>query len=133
VVDDLFRFPEARRNDSAVDAWLASQPLELGVVARYWLDQLRQCGPDMRELIHDGCPVACVEDAAFAYVNVFTTHVNVGFFQGASIDDPFGLLEGSGKRMRHVKLKAGVDPDAMALVRLIEDAYSLMKRRLAGH
>ena len=131
-MDELFRFPTARRHDPAIDAWLAAQPTELGGIASYWFNQLRGCGPDIRELIHDGCPVACVGDAAFAYVNVFTAHVNVGFFQGASLDDPFALLEGAGRRMRHVKLKPGVEPDAMALGRLVEDAYSAMKRRLAG-
>jgi hypothetical protein len=131
-MDDLFRFPSARRNDPAVDAWIGAQPAELGALAGYWFNQLRQCGPDIRELIHDGCPVACVQDVAFAYVNVFTAHVNVGFYQGAAIDDPFGLLEGAGRRMRHVKLRPGVDADAMALSHLIEEACANIRRRIAG-
>jgi len=91
---------------------------------------MRQSGNDVRELMHDGCPVACVGDAAFGYVNVFTSHVNVGFYQGADLDDPAGLLLGDGKRMRHVKLRAGIEPDAMALRHLIEDAHASMRRRL---
>ena len=75
-----------------------------------WFEQMRQCGDDVRELMHDGCPVACVEDAPFAYVNEFKSHVNVGFFYGAMLEDPAGILEGSGKRMRHVKLKPGSAP-----------------------
>ena len=78
-------------------------PGELGAIARRWFDVIRQRGDDVRELLHDGHPTAC-GDAAFAYVNVFTSHVNVGFFQGAEIADPEGLLEGAGKFMRHVKL-----------------------------
>jgi hypothetical protein len=131
-MDDLFRFPAARRNDPAIDTWIDAQPADLGAIAGYWFNQLRQCGPDIRELIHDGCPVACAGDVAFAYVNVFTAHVSVGFHQGASLDDPFGLLEGAGKRMRHVKLRPGVDADAMALSRLIEDACANIRRRIAG-
>ncbi len=131
-MNDLFRFPSARRHDPAVDAWIGAQPPELGSIAGYWFNQLRRCDPDIRELIHDGCPVACVEEVAFAYVNVFTSHVSVGFFQGASIDDPFGLLEGAGRRMRHVKLRPGVEPDAMALGRLIEDACANIRRRIAA-
>jgi hypothetical protein len=91
---------------------------------------MRKCGPDVRELMHDGCPVACVQDAAFGYVNVFTSHVNVGFFHGADLDDPLELLEGTGRRMRHVKLQPGIDCDAAALCRLIEDAYMDVRRRL---
>jgi hypothetical protein len=42
------------------------------------------------------------------------------------------LLEGAGKRMRHVKLRPGVDANEMALSRLIEDAYMDAKRRVAN-
>jgi hypothetical protein len=66
----------------------------------------------------------------FGYVNVFTAHVNVGFFQGASLPDPGRLLQGSGKCMRHVQLKPGMAANAVALSRLIETAYSDMKARV---
>jgi hypothetical protein len=71
-----------------------------------------------------------VEDAAFAYVNAFKAHVNVGFFRGAEIADPDGLLEGTGKLMRHVKLRPERDIDTAALTKLIDTAYTDMKRRL---
>lgn len=103
---------------------------ELGASARHWFGVIRDCGDDVRELLHDGHPTACVADAAFAYVNVFKAHVNVGFFHGAELADPGALLEGTGKSMRHVKLRPGVDIDATALIRLIESAYSDVKRRL---
>jgi hypothetical protein len=126
----LFRLAAATRRDPAVDAWMDSRAPQLGYMARIWFDQMRKCGPDVRELMQDGCPVACVQDAAFAYVNVFTSHVNVGFFHGADLDDPLELLEGTGRRMRHVKLRPGIDCDTAALSRLIEDAYMDVKRRL---
>jgi hypothetical protein len=91
---------------------------------------MRECGDDVRELIHDGCPVACVEDAPFGYVNAFKAHVNVGFFHGAELPDPAGLLEGSGKHMRHVKLKPGAAINSATLGRLIDEAYSDIKARL---
>ena len=102
----------------------------LGALARRWFDVMRGCGGDVRELLHDGHPTACVGDAAFAYVNAFTAHVNVGFFRGADIADPGGLLEGAGKYMRHVKLSPERNVDAEALRRLIETAYADMKARL---
>jgi hypothetical protein len=68
-----------------------------------------------------------VGDAAFAYVNTFNAHVNVGFFRGAEIADPAGLLEGTGRFMRHVKLGPGRQVGAAALMRLIETAYFDMK------
>ena len=103
---------------------------ELGAIAQRWFEVMRDCGDDVRELLHDGHPTACVADVAFAYVNAFTAHVNVGFFRGAEIADPDGLLEGTGKLMRHVRLRSEHDVDARALMKLIETAYTDMKRRL---
>jgi len=103
---------------------------ELGAIAQRWFQFMRGRGEDVRELLHDGHPTACVGDAAFAYVNAFTAHVNVGFFRGAKIRDPGGLLEGDGRFMRHVKLGPGYEVDAAALTDLIETAYTDMKRRL---
>ena len=92
---------------------------------------MRGCGDDVRELVHDDQPTACVGDAAFAYVDAFTAHVNVGFFRGAEIADPARLLEGTGKFMRHVKLRPGIDVNVTALTKLIETAYADMQRRVA--
>ena len=99
----LFQFPNTRRRDPAVDVWMAEHDGELGAIARRWFDVLRTRGDDVRELLHDGHPTACVGDTAFAYVDAFTAHVNVGFFHGAELVDPTHLLEGTGKYMRHVK------------------------------
>ena len=103
---------------------------ELGEIAQRWFEAMRGCGDDVRELMHDGAPTACVGDAAFAYVNAFKAHVNVGFFRGAEIADPGRLLEGTGKFMRHMKLWPERDFDATALMKLIETAYTDMKERV---
>ena len=129
TVPRLFLLAGAVKRDPAVDAWIDDQPEELGAIARYWFHVIRNCGDDVRELIHDDAPTACVADAAFAYVDAFTAHVNVGFFGGAELADPSGLLEGTGKFMRHVKLKPGQDIDRRALILLIESAYADIKRR----
>src|ERR1700753_2086790 len=127
---ELLRFNGAVERDPAIDAWMKEHGGELGAIAHQWFEVMRKCGDEVRELLHDGCPVACLGDAAFGYVNVFTSHVNVGFFQGASLDDPARLLEGTGKRMRHVTLRAGVTIDEDALRRLIHDAYADIKARV---
>jgi hypothetical protein len=131
-VSQLFRFPSAARRDAAVEVWLGEHAGELGTIARRWFEVMRDCGEDVRELLHDGAPTACVGDAAFAYVNAFRAHVNVGFFRGAEIADPKRLLEGTGKLMRHVKLGPGREVDAAALQRLIRTAYVDMRRRVDG-
>jgi hypothetical protein len=103
---------------------------ELGAIAQQWFEVMRKCGDEVRELMHDGCPVACLGDVPFAYVNVFTAHVNVGFFQGAALPDPARLLQGEGKFMRHVKLRPGTATDALALTNLIHIAYADIKDRI---
>ena len=128
--EGLFRLSGAVKRDPAVERWLGSGAIELKSIAQRWFAQIRQCGSDVRELMHDGCPVACVEDAAFAYVNTFKAHVNVGFFCGALLADPAGLLQGSGKRMRHVKLRPGGESNDEALAELIAAAYVDIKARL---
>ena len=128
--DPFLRFNGAVERDPAIDAWLKKPPTELGSIAREWFEAMRKCGDEVRELMHDGCATACLGDAPFAYVNVFTSHVNVGFFHGASLPDPAHLLQGNGRRMRHVKLKPGMPINAQALTRLIEAAYSDIKSRV---
>jgi hypothetical protein len=126
----LFLFSNAVKRDPAVEAWLEAHAGELGAIARHWLEVMRRCGDDVRELLHDGHPTACVGNAAFGYVNAFRAHVNVGFFRGADMADPQGLLEGTGRYMRHVKLRPADGIDAEALVELIHVAYSDMKERV---
>lgn len=126
----LLRFPGGSRRDPGIEAWLRQQPEELGELARHWFEVMRECGDDVRELLHDGHPTACVGDAAFGYVNVFSAHVNVGFFRGAEIADPHGLLEGTGKLMRHVKLRPGQRANPTALTYLIAAAHTDMQARV---
>ncbi|HEX4487369.1 MAG TPA: DUF1801 domain-containing protein [Terriglobales bacterium] len=130
VRTELFRLNGTVERDPAIDAWFKNHAGELGSIAQRWFEVMRQCGDEVRELLHDGCPTACLGDAAFGYVNVFTSHVNVGFFQGAALPDPSRLLQGNGKFMRHVKLKPGTATDEAALNRLIVAAYENVKDRV---
>src|SRR5215813_8548755 len=127
---EVLRFNGAVERDPAIDSWMKHHAGDLGAIARQWFDVMRKCGDEVRELFHDGCPVACLGDVPFGYVNVFTSHVNVGFFQGASLPDPERMLQGSGKFMRHVKLSPGAATNDAALSRLIDTAYSDIKARV---
>jgi hypothetical protein len=127
---DLLRFNGTVEHDPTIDAWLNERAGELGAIAHRWFEGMRKCGDEVRELLHDGCPVACLGDVPFGYVNVFTSHVNVGFFQGAALPDPARLLQGTGKFMRRVKLRPGTASNDAALSTLIEMAYSELKARV---
>jgi len=126
------RFPSAVERDPAIEVWMHEHAGELGAIAQRWFEFMRGCGGDVRELMHDGAPTACVGDAAFAYVNAFRAHVNIGFFGGSDLADPAGVLEGDGKFMRHVKLRPERELDDRTLMKLIENAYADMKARLSA-
>ena len=125
---ELLRFNGAVERDPAIDAWMKEHAGKLGAIAHQWLEVMRKCGDEVRELLHDGCPVACLGDAPFGYVNVFTSHVNVGFFHGAALPVPSNKR--AGKFMRHVKLRSGTAINGAALSTLIETAYSDIKARV---
>jgi hypothetical protein len=127
---NFLTFDGAVERDPAIDVWMKKHAGELGAIAQQWFEVMRKCGDEVREVFHDGCPNACLGDAPFGYVNVFTAHVNVGFFHGAALPDPARLLQGNGKFMRHVKLTPGTATNAAALSRLIEAAYSDIKARV---
>jgi hypothetical protein len=127
---ELLRFNSAVERDPAIDAWVKEHRGGLGAIAHQWFEVMRKCGDEVREILHDRCPVACLGDAPFGYVNVFTSYVNVGFFHGEALSDPARLLQGAGKFMRHVKLRPGTATNAAALSSLIDAAYSDIKARV---
>jgi hypothetical protein len=129
-MNQLFRLNHTVRRDPKIEAWFSGFADPFRLMVRPWFERMRASGPDIREILHDGCPTACVGDAAFCYVNAFKVHASVGFFYGAMLADPAGLLEGGGKRMRHVKLRPGQELDEGALNDLIAAAYDDIRQRL---
>jgi len=119
----VFMLKDTAVQHPAVANWFEAHPGPLGELATHWLGIMRQCGSDVTEVLHDGQPTVCVGGAAFAYVAAYMSHVNVGFFAGATLPDPAGLLQGSGRFMRHVKLRPGESVDESALAALIAAAY----------
>lgn len=130
-MEALFTLDNTVKRDPAIAAWFSVMDPHRTTV-REWFEQMRGLGPDVREAMHDHMPTACVGDAAFAYVNAFKAHAAVGFFHGADLPDPAHLLEGSGKRMRHVKLVPGAPLNDAALKALIAAAYADLRKRLGA-
>jgi hypothetical protein len=131
-VRSFLTFDGAIRHQPLIDKWFDARRPELAAIAREWFAEMRNCGEDVTELLHDGHPTACVTDAAFGYVNIFTSHVNIGFFHGASLEDPAGILQGTGRFMRHVKASPETLPESKPLKALIRAAYVDIKARLAA-
>ena len=129
-MNDIFRLNDTQRRDPRIEEWFTGHADPLRHSVQHWFERMRGLGPDVREIFHDGCPVACVQDAPFAYVNAFKAHASVGFFYGAMLRDSAELLQGAGQRMRHVKLRPGEEINLTALDALILVAYHDLRRRL---
>ena len=63
----------------------------------------------------------------YAYIAPQSKHVNLGFYHGATLDDPAGLLEGTGKRLRHVKLRSVTDAEHAEVRQLLADSIANRK------
>lgn len=119
----LFRLHGATWPSLEIIAWFGEDPNGLRAKVRPWFDRMIACGPEVTAVLHDGYATACLGDVAFAHVKAFKAHAAVGFFHAVDLPDPAGLLEGTGKRMRHVKLRPGVPIDEAALGALIDAAW----------
>lgn len=126
----LFPLPGARRQDASVEAWFAAPQSATRMLARKWFDEWCACGEDVGQLLHDGHPTVCVQGTALGYVNAFAAHVNVGFFLGATLPDPAGLLRGTGRFMRHVQVRPGEPGSDGPLRALVRVAYADLRSRL---
>ena len=62
---ELLRFNGAVEHDPAIDRWMKQHAGDLGAIAHEWFEVMRNCGDEVRELVHDGCPVACLGDVPF--------------------------------------------------------------------
>ncbi len=129
-MSNLLKFHGKDIQDISLESWLAERHSDLHPIVIKWLEVIDKCGPDVEIIFHDNYPIGCVDQAAFAYVNAFSSHVNLGFFYGAELFDETGILEGTGKRMRHVKLRPNEDADEKVVSWLVHAAYADIKSRL---
>lgn len=130
-MEPILRFTGKDLQDITFDEWLASKPKELGEMATKWFNIMKTIGPEVQPIFHDNYPIVCIDEAPFAYVNVFSQHLNVGFFYGNELFDETEILQGTGKKMRHVKIRPGENVDEKAIFQLIEDAYHDMINRIS--
>ena len=85
---------------------------------------INQAAPEADEAIKWAQPVYS-SNGPFAYIKAFKNSVNFGFWRGVDLKDPKGLLEGSGDKMRHVKLSSTDQIDQAAFSDLINQAVQL--------
>ena len=74
-MNQVMRFPSSVKRDPAIEVWMKAHAGELGAIAQHWFEIMRDCGDDVRELLHDGHPTACIGWKAQASSCVTATSV----------------------------------------------------------
>jgi hypothetical protein len=67
----------------------------------------------------------------YAYIGVQKSHVNLGFYHGAMLPDADGLLEGTGKKLRHLKIRSLDVAESRAVRALLKTAIAERRDRLS--
>ena len=93
---------------------------------------VRTAVPNVTEAFKWSQPVF-ESDGPVAYAKAHAKHVNFGFWRGAELDDPNGVLEGSGQKMRHVKLMSVDDIDDLPLSVQVKRYHTLADEMRTGY
>jgi hypothetical protein len=110
--------------DKSVEAYVAGLGEWQAEVVNDVRGLIRAAAPRATESIKWAQPVY-ESNGPFAYIKAFAGHVNVGFWRGTELPDPKRLLEGSGGKMRHLKLTSVEDIDRATLTRMVKTAVGL--------
>ncbi len=109
------------------DDLLGLQTPEVRALTQRLRDLMRETAPEAEETPQKGWKTLSYRTGRgiFAFIAPHKAHVDLGFYEGADLPDPEGVLEGTGKKLRHVKIRSDVDirPDAFAA--LIRAAWEL--------
>lgn len=111
-----------------VDSWISEHDPSLRQIAEALRNLILSIGPDLKESVKWGNPMYQGNDRVL-YLSATETYVSLGFFDGASLDDPNGRIDGTGKRMRHVKVRALEDIDTDQFESWIREALAIDGRR----
>jgi hypothetical protein len=105
-------------------------------IARRLRQIVADVDPDTVEVVRLGDRVATYGigpkkmSEGYAYIMPHKNWVNLGFYMGAELPDPAGLLEGTGKKLRHVKVRSVEDAERPEIRALIERALAERKQAL---
>ena len=113
--------PSARDRGVTVDAYIAGLSPEFRAIAERLAGIVHAVVPKATSSIKWGQPVF-EHGGPMIWMKAFTKHFGLGFWRGAELPDPQGILEGDGDRMRHVKLRAPADIDERAVKALVRAA-----------
>ena len=108
-----------------VDSWMADLSPGLQPIAEALRRLILEADPNLSEAIKWGNPVY-EKRGKVCYLGAMSDrYMTLGFFNGASLTDPQGLIEGTGAKMRHVKVRKLEEVRPEVLTSMVEEAISL--------
>lgn len=110
-----------------ISTWFSSSPLDHEAALDALRSMVLSTGDGTVEEIKWGRPCYSTKRGLFCYLQKAKSHVAIGFPHGSALEDPDGLLEGTGKDMRHVKLNSADDVRGKhaAITALLQQAIEL--------
>jgi hypothetical protein len=113
-----------------VDSWISERDPSMRRVCNVLRDLILATEPRLKESIKWGFPIYVKTGRVF-YLSATDRYVALGFFNGAALSGSEGKFEGTGKRVRHLKVRAVEDIDEGALDSWIREAVALDEAKLA--
>jgi hypothetical protein len=110
--------------DKTVDSYIAGLDESQAKIVANVRQIVRQAAPEATESFKWAQPVY-ETNGPFCYIKAFKNYVNFGFWRGVDLDDPQGLLQGTGEKMRHVKLADVADIDEPVFSSFVRQAVAL--------
>jgi len=110
------------KRSNVFEEFLAATPDAVKPVVRELRALVHASAPDLKEQMRYGMPSYAMGGAILVYVMPTSDHVNLGFYDGVDLDDPHKRLEGTGKRLRHVKVYSVPEAKNPALRALVKEA-----------
>lgn len=111
-----------------IDAYVTRKDKELGRVATGLRSLMKKTVPGLKESVNPWRIPTFESNGPMCFFSIGKHHITFGFLRGTSLPDPAKLLQGTGKNLRHVKLRAVEDLRTPALKRLIQSAAKLNKK-----
>lgn len=106
-----------------VENYIQKQPQEKQVLLEELRQLVKEIAPELTETVKWGYP-SYGDKTNVIYLAAQKNHINFGFYQGGSLDDPDKLLEGTGAQMRHIKIKKAEDIKPELFQKLIKAAVA---------
>jgi len=116
-----------------IDEYVSRKEVTLREVAQGLRQLMRKTVPSVRESVNPWKMPTFESNGPMCFFTIGKSHVTFGFLRATSLPDPEKLLEGTGKNLRHVKLRSPEDLRNPALKKLIQAAARLNKKEpMAG-